>query len=461
MSKISGKIFAAVLAAAMVFGMSSCGKNGGGQVPEIGSDGKKTVSAYALYMDDGLKMDVSDFNRKNTEYKVEVTEYGKDFPDDPLTRLNNDIIAGKIPDVIILHPYMPVDSYISKGFLADLYGFMDNDEVVSRTDYLESVMKAYETNGSLYELAPSFSVNTLAGKASLAGNNSGWTVDEFIDFADENPDKNIIGGEFTVNISSAEFFSSVVSLCYENFIDRGTGKCSFATEDFVGLMEFADRFPSEIDLEQINANSNSYWNDYYEAYRDGETLLKICSIGNFDSIRIMEKQTFTTPVALKGYPGAAGNGAVLDAHFELVIAAKASNPDGAWEFLKYFLSDEYQDNYAKNDSERFPIKVSAVEKAAEASKEMPYYEDDNGRKVYEQKTVWNGISAVNIGINTDEDIQKVLDFINSTQNISRYNSGINNIISEEAATYFSGKKSAKEAAEVIQNRVQNYLDENR
>ncbi|MDE6710654.1 MAG: extracellular solute-binding protein, partial [Oscillospiraceae bacterium] len=424
-------------------------------------DGKKIVSVYALYMDDDFKKDVSDFNRKNTEYQLEVTEYAVEYPDDPITHLNNDIIAGKIPDVILLHRAMPIDSYISKGFLADLYEFIDNDNTVSRTDYLDGVMKAYETNGKLYELVPSFSINTLVGKASLTGSNSGWTVEEFIQLADENPDKYILGDEYALEITQADFFYAVTSQCYENFIDRETGKCSFDSDNFIRLMEFTNRFPKEIDRERIYANGNNYWDDYYKACRDGDMLLSMYSLGNFDGMRILEQVKFVSPVTFKGYPGAAGNGAVFNAHTELAVAKNASNPDGAWEFLKYFLTDEYQDKFAKSDSDRFSIKVSAVEKAAEASMEMPYYEDDDGQKVYEQKTHWNGVTSVNIGINTDEDIRKIINFINSVENISRYDSQINSIINDEAATYFSGQKSAKEAAEIIQNRVQNYIDENR
>ncbi|MCM1024531.1 MAG: extracellular solute-binding protein [Prevotella sp.] len=451
------KVFAALFSAAFCLTFSACGKT----EPPLTEEGKKIISVYTLYIDDGLTKDINDFNKKSAEYHAEVTVYGEDFPDNPLTHLNNDIIAGKVPDVVILHPLMPVDSYISKGFLADLYGFMESDETVSRSDFLESVLKAYEINGCLYEIVPSFKLNTLAGKASLTGNSSGWTAEEFIGFADENPGKNIIGGEYTVSITAEEFFSSVTNLCRENFIDRKTGKCSFNSEAFAELMEFSGSFPSEVDLEQMEANSNNYWSDFYESYRDGGTLLKACSIGNFDDIRVMEKSVFTTPVALKGYPEVKGNGAVLNSHFELAVSTKAANSEGAWEFLKFFLSEEYQEQYAKTDSEYFPVKVSAVEKAAEASKELPFYEDENGRKIYEQKTVWNGITAVNVGVNSDGDIQRVLDFINGAESISRKDNGINSIIEEEAATYFSGQKSAEEVAGIIQNRVNNYIKENR
>ena len=36
-----------------------------------------------------------------------------------------------------------------------------------------------------------------------------------------------------------------------------------------------------------------------------------------------------------------------------------------------------------------------------------------------------------------------------------------NIITEETESFFSGQKSAKDAADVIQNRIQIYVNENR
>ena len=117
--------------------------------------------------------------------------------------------------------------------------------------------------------------------------------------------------------------------------------------------------------------------------------------------------------------------------------------------------------YATNDSYQFPIKKSSLEKLAEISKERPYWEDSDGKKEYYDNTYWNGSSSVNIGVNTDEDNQKVMDLINSTENISRYDEQINKIINEEASAFFEGQKSSKEVAEIIQNRVSNYLAENR
>lgn len=420
---------------------------------------KKLIKLYALYLDVGIKRQIVEFNKNNPEYEIELTsyeDYATNSYNDAITKLNNDMIAGNLPDIIVLNTNMPIDSYISKGLLADLYEFMDKDETINRSDYVEGLFKAYETNGKLYELVSSFSVSTMIGKSSLVGDTTGWTVDEFIEFADAHPEASLLGDE----ISRSDFFSAMIRVCFENFIDRDTGECRFNSDDFIKIMEFSNRFPKEIDYDKLYSDSN-YWDEQQSAYREGRTLLNFYDIGNFKSLREMEKGMFGESVTFKGFPGAKGNGAVFNAYTEIAITSKASNPDGAWNFVKYFLSDEYQDLYATNDSYQFPIKKSSLEKLAEVSKERPYWEDENGKKEYYDNTYWNGSSSVNIGVNTDEDNQKVMDFINSTENISRYDEQINKIINEEADAFFEGQKTSKDVAEIIQNRVSNYLAENR
>ena len=164
------------------------------------------------------------------------------------------------------------------------------------------------------------------------------SVDEFIAFADANPEASLLGNE----ISRSDFFSAMIRACSENFINRDTGECKFDSDDFIKLMEFSTRFPKEIDYEQLYADEN-YWNEQQSAYREGKTLLNSYDLNRFVNIRELEQGVFGEPITFKGLPGAAGNGAVFDAYTEVAITSKASNPDGAWNFVKYFLSDEYQD----------------------------------------------------------------------------------------------------------------------
>jgi len=420
---------------------------------------KKLIKLYALYLDVGIKRQIVEFNKNNPEYEIELTSY-EDFAtnsyNDAITKLNNDMIAGNLPDIIVLSNNMPIDSYISKGLLADLYEFMDKDETINRSDYVEGLFKAYETNGKLYEMISSFSINTVVGKSSVVGDTPGWTVDEFIQFADANPDKSIFGRE----MSRSDFFMTIINVCFESFINRDTGECNFNSDDFIKIMEFSNRFPKEVDYDELYADGN-YWDEQQSAYRDGKTLLNNYNLNRFINIRELEKGSFGEPITFKGFPGAKGNGAVFNAYTEIAITSKASNPDGAWNFVKYFLSDEYQDTFVNKDGYQFPIKKSSLEKLAEIAKERPYWEDQDGNKEYYDNTYWNGSSSIDIGVNTDEDNQRVIDFINSTENISRYDEQIYKIINEEATAFFEGQKSSKEVADIIQNRISNYLAESR
>ena len=62
---------------------------------------------------------------------------------------------------------------------------------------------------------------------------------------------------------------------------------------------------------------------------------------------------------------------------------------------------------------------------------------------------------------TQEQVDRIVSFVESVNKRGYYNEAISNIISEEAGAYFSGQKSARDVAGVIQSRVQVYVNENR
>ncbi len=416
---------------------------------------KKLIKLYALWLDAGIKRQIVEFNKNSQEYEIELTSYS-DYAannwQDAVTKLNNDMISGNLPDIIVLDSNLPVNSYISKGLLADLYQFMDNDETINRSDFVESVLKAYEVDGKLYELIPSFNMQTIVGKTSEVGENPGWTMDEFIALADANPDKSIFGAE----MSRDNFFNSIINACGGSFINYTTGECSFNSDEFIKLLEFSNRFPQKIDYDALYAD-DSYWQESQNQYRSGKTLLNMEYMYSFTQMRELEQGRFGEPITFKGYPGAAGNGSAFNANTEIAITSKAANPEGAWEFIKYFLSEEYQDQFTYG----FPVKKSSLEKLMAKAKEKPYWLDENNEKQEYDPTYWNGSEEIKIGVNTDADNQKLLDLINSTTAVSRYDQKIIEIISEEAAAFFEGQKSAQEVADIIQNRVSNYIAENR
>ena len=60
---------------------------------------------------------------------------------------------------------------------------------------------------------------------------------------------------------------------------------------------------------------------------------------------------------------------------------------------------------------------------------------------------------------TQEQIDRAVNFIKGLHNMAFEDKVIMNIIYEEAESFFRGQKTAEDAAGMIQNRVQLYLDE--
>ena len=142
--------------------------------------------------------------------------------------------------------------------------------------------------------------------------------------------------------------------------------------------------------------------------------------------------------------------------------AKSKNKDGVWQFLRMSITKEAQE---RNDDMQwgFPIMKSAMEERFIEDMTEEYYELPDGTKEIRPKSTWGGYYGENIEVYaaTEEQVEFVRDFIKSVDTIFYYDEEINNIIQEETAAYFEGQKSPKEVAEIIQNRIQIYVSENR
>lgn len=435
------KIFTAVTAAAMCLTISSCGGNENEQVPETNEAGKKIINMTVMgkSIDTDFQLRIAEFNRTREDYEIKVTDRGADVSN-VIDKLNLEIISGTTPDIVDGF-FLPIESYAEKGLLADYYDFIDNDPEMNREDFLENIFKACEINGGLYENITSFSIHTLIDRKSTADEMQGRTSDDFIDLAERHPDKKLFDIE---RISSYGLFDCLTRYGWQSFVDKETGKCDFNSERFIRILEFCSTYPDKYDYTMSDPNNEQtekvLFNIDYNA------------IYNFYSLRELE-HIFGEAPAVIGNPDTEGNGAIIRATGSYIVFENSPVKEGVWEFLRTDYLDEHQKWIVTGDERNsgggFPVKKSALEFAMEEAKKGYY-------KAYPD------VYSDEYGINTDEDNQKILDVINGAACRLQINENFvyDTIIMEEAETYFSGQKSAKEVAEIIQNRVQNYLDEN-
>lgn len=394
-----------------------------------------TLGGLALLMDDVVNEAIANFNRNDPDYRIEIIEYGMSSVNVGREQLNADIMSGNAPDILVLPTRFSLGLYSAKGVLEDLYPFMNHDESTNPADFQENILNAFETDGKLYAMPVSFLVHTVMGRSSVIGEQNTWNLDEMIDIVDR------IGDDSKVFYASK---SEVLNFCLmannELVVNWNDSEKAFDRETFIKVLEFANRFTDD---DQFAYSEN----DMVSGLTEGDVqLFETAPMGVSD--HQLYKFLFGEPVNYVGYPSENGSGSLANSVSLIAINKQCSNKEAAWKFISSMLTEECQERPSMILG--FPIRRSSLLKRLEQAKEPTAY------LPYSM-----GGLMIDLKEAQDEDVQAVLDLIESVDKIRDQDNQINLIISEEAQTYFSGVKSAEEAADVAENRVQLYIDEMR
>lgn len=412
---------------------------------------KEEIIYGTLSLDSDTRKNIIDFNKTNDKYRIKVKEYMSESDyETSLTQFNADMTTGNCPDIIDLS-YGDFSQYASKGILEDLYPYMEQSGI-NQADYLENILKAYEVDGRLYGIMPKFYVSTVLVKSSLVGDASGWTLSENLDFLEEKNPENV----FQYGSRDSIFYYCIYNNIDE-FINWETGECFFNSQEFIRALEFAAKFPEEPDYSQDDEGIAS------KLHSDKILLMQhtLSSVQEYQ----MTNGLFGEKTTYIGYPNSERKGNLIQpVGGSMGMSSKSKHKDGAWEFMKTILSDEFQDSLiSEYGGWGFPVKKSALDKQFELDMTPDYYEDEEGNKIENPKTTWGYDDfTMEIMAATQEEIDAVRELIASAEKLSgSLNIQLMNIINEEAEPFFKGQKSASDTAAIIQNRIQIYVNENR
>ncbi|NLZ37552.1 MAG: extracellular solute-binding protein [Clostridiales bacterium] len=437
---------------------------------------KYMLTLGCLYMDTALRTAIVDFNRKNEEYRITVKDYSQYNTENDYnaasTKMNSDIVSGNTPDIIVLSSNMPYASYVSKGVFVDLNKYFDSDESLKREDYFENVFESTSYDGHLYSIIPSFSVLTLAVKESIVkealgtSDISGINMEDFNKILATRPDATAFSDS-----TRDSFVSMLIYYTLNQFIDKETGKCSFDSQDFIDLLKFAETLPTksiydDIDWETVD---DSFWTDMQLRYRNEESIFGPTYIYEIRDYWRVKAGDFGGDMILIGYPCEGKNGASFQSNLEFALSSSSKFIDAGWNFIKYFLSDEYQDSVQW----MLPIKRSSFNKLADKAMTPPTSTSSastsSGEEVVEQVAVdyyddtsyYVGNEQIDIGRITQKEVDYLTSYISKVNVYSRPDETINKIMTEETSVFFAGTKTAEECAQLIQSRVQTYVSEQR
>ncbi len=393
---------------------------------------------------DEVKNAAMKFNKENDRYTIEFRDYSSE--EDPETKMIADVMAGDGPDIIDLSG-VPLTQYARQGVLEDLTPYMEKDQEISKEDLLPSVEKAMEIDGKLYFVSSWFSVRTLLASKKDVGDKNGWTFKEFRDLLSEK-------GENVRPFQSgdkASMLNNFLYSCMNDYVNWDTGECRFDSDEFKQMLEAANT-----GTDDERAGHGVEEENLLLGFQNGTVLF-------WDGYARMEfiqefKKACGSDATYIGYPCEDKNGSYISFNNQIGIYAKSKEKEGAWEFIRTFLTKELQacDGYIISN----PTNKEAFEMFMKSHTATEPYTDEFGHHIEPMKGTFgfDGGEVNTAPLNAEEE-KLYRDLIMRTTKTISVDDDVINIIQEEADAYFKGKRSVDETAGYIQNRVSTYVSE--
>lgn len=371
------------------------------------------------------------FNRQSEEYHLTVIapDEGEDR-EDYCRRIQLEIAAGGGPD-LLGNGLLNEREAAAGGYLEPLDWIVED-----MSPFLESAFLTGQIDGVLYGIPYTTHPAFLTVSRQITEADS-WTLEEMMEAVRNSPAEILEYGRSGVGIV---MYYGLYDEENKAFIDWEEGESHLTENPFLELMAFAREY----------ADNGQYTDsELMNRLRDG-------TIAGVD-LYIMEpndmnkmKACFNGEEVLIGYPRVSGNGIYMIAR-NLYMNCNSVNKEGAAEFLRYMLTEEGQkrqvtDVRSPYMSVRRDLNAEFIENFQKNVQDPPAQYQTGG--YFWEETALD-----------EEQISQYWWLLDNARSGSFRADELWSMVEEELEPYFSGDRSAEEAAAVLDSRVQLYLDE--
>lgn len=397
------------------------------------------ISLAGVNLSPNLIQDVCDYNKSQQEYRIVLKDYAalsgaSDYEtgySEALEMFESDLLDGIVPDVICMDG-ISYRKFSSKGMLTDLSPMLENDERFDPALYHMNILDGLRDGEKLERIGFSFRIETLSAKTELVGEQQGRTPEEYVEMINNKPED--LGLMYWQ--SRETILNTFLCGSQSAFIDRSTMTSSFNSEGFVQFLKLAGSLER---YEDLYAEDDPWIND---ESRD-TMLLSWLSIEKPIQYHDEHACYRYEDMTLVGFPDAAGgNGGKYSMAYTLALTSRSDKVEPVWEFIME--------------------QLSGIRQGKMCLDKMNYRE--NSLPIM-RETLANCLRAATLGAsrrygNANEQEMAVLeDYVEGLRMYEEEDPFISNIIVEEAYMYFSGDQTAERAAEMVQKRVDLYLQE--
>ena len=372
-----------------------------------------------------LQEAIADFNSKNDRITITIHDYYEENINDGISRLYDDILTGKGPDIISFSTdEMDVEVLREKGAIENLIPYLEKSDVIGEEDIVDSAYQVLTVDGGLYMLPTNFVLYTLITKEKWCSNKENFTFEEALRAVRECEEDPMI---------SRDLFLQEGAICGGYFGE---------TED--------NRLEQYIKIaEQLPQQAMFQTNDLL--MREGKIPFNLECIGDMQQY-LYKKSVWGEDAVYTGFPGAEGKGRIFIFDNCFAINSQSTHKEEAWKFVESYFTEEGQKTIAPNWN--FSILQDVLDQQLSDSRKQEYYQTSDGKReklpilTYEIGGTYENVYAAQ-----DEDIQDVREMINNTKVMQRSDLPFIRITQEEALYYFNGEKSIEETVAAIRNKI--------
>ena len=417
---------------------------------ELAADGDSCILTIAVIAEVAvypLDKYVLEWNQSHPDCLIEIKNYyvPTGIEGDPagcekgMDALVMDITTGSIPDIYLLGRDMEPMLLTRKGYLEDLYPYMDADPQMGRDAFYEPLLRAMEYRGGLYELPGWFYVNTCIARKSTVGGAENWNFETLNRLREKSGCQML----FLNNWNHDRMFELLLltHLYSSKLIDWETGVCSFDSPLYIALLKAAAEFPPQEDPDYWQYGADLQAAPELPSALLQETWSTDCWVPPLNCWESYGTEDYV----FLGYPEL---GTVFDAAGSLAISAYSLHKPECWDFIKFYVNgclDGHEESFnvlSRNMEANYDRMIER------ASTKDAYWPDD---------VPWENLLEKFAGI--EPLMREFMQQVDDCTAVLRQDRSIDKIVQTEAARYFAGETSAEQCAANIQSRARIYLAE--
>lgn len=352
-----------------------------------------------------------------------------------------ELVSGQGPELMIVNKD---DMHIlaEKGALMDLSELIPED---IQEQLLPGVRQIGTVDGQWVGITDMVFCYTLMTADSLWSEDS-WTVSEMLDLEESRDDWGdwLLSYFWTKTDYNWLFeWGFATSMGDSPFLDLENGISYFNSEEFIRALEFCKKHGQP-------GNAETDDEGLYQMLLEEKSLAQVVYL--YDGLHSFSKKMAAYKGChMVGFPSESGSGNYMYADSYLVVNADAEHVDAIRDYIAYLL--DYETQLGSGN----PVRRDAIRDQVGDDPEMyptPYTLSYS--PYFGGYTPW---PLEDLKPDGTTYLEEYLDFMESCVAVPYCPSAVTDIVKEEIDAYFTGNRSAKDTADIIHNRVQNYLDE--